>query len=127
VLPLDFSDGESRYHVEPADRCTPERLFERQWTLTLLERVLDRLREEYAEAGRARHFEQLKPLLAGTPPGTTQAEAAGSLGISEGAFKVALHRLRRRYRDLLREEVVQTIDADTDVDDEIQALFRSLG
>lgn len=126
-LPLDFQDGESRYPIEPGDPWTPERLFERQWTLTLLERVLDRLRAEHVDAGRAQQFEQLKPFLAGTPPGITQAEAAGSLGLSEGAFKVALHRLRQRYRDLVREEVAQTLDAGADVDDEIRALFRSLG
>jgi len=74
----------------------------------------------------AERFERLKPFLGGTPPGTAQADAAQAAGMSEGAFKVALHRLRRRYRDLLREEVAQTLDAAEDVDDEIRALLQSL-
>jgi RNA polymerase sigma factor (sigma-70 family) len=126
-LPLDFSDGESRYRVEPVDRWTPERLFERQWTITLLGRVLDRLRGEHIEAGKIATFEQLSPFLAGTPQGTSQAEAAESVGLTEAAFKMALHGLRKRYRDLLGGEVGQTLDAGEDVQDEIRALFRSFG
>jgi RNA polymerase sigma-70 factor (ECF subfamily) len=126
VLPLDFDRGDSRYSLEPADRWTPERLYERQWALTLLDHVLDRLRADQIQAGQAERFERLKPFLAGTPPGTSQAEAAQTAGLSEGAFKVALHRLRRRYRDLLREEVAQTLDAGEDVEEEIRALLHSL-
>jgi RNA polymerase sigma-70 factor (ECF subfamily) len=125
-LSLDFAQADSRYHREPADQRTPERLYEQQWTLTLLDRVLDRLRAEHIEAGKRSNFELLKPFLAGTPPGTSQEKAAGSVGMTEGAFKVALHRLRGRYRDLLREEVAQTLDAAENVDDEIRALLRSL-
>jgi RNA polymerase sigma factor (sigma-70 family) len=126
VLPLDFEHGESRYRCEPADPHTPERQYERQWALSLLDHVLDRLRAEHVEAGKGELFEQLKPFLAGTPPGTSQAEAAQARGLSEGAFKVALHRLRRRYRELLRNEVADTLDACADVDDEIRALLQSL-
>ncbi len=81
--------------------------------------------EQLAE-GKGETFERLKTFLAGTPPGTSQAAAAQSVGLTEGAFKVALHRLRRRYRDLIREEVAQTLDAGADVDDEIRAMFQSL-
>jgi RNA polymerase sigma-70 factor (ECF subfamily) len=114
-------------HFEPVDAWTAERLYDRQWTLTLLEQVLDRLRAEHVESGKGEIFEQLKPFLAGTPPGTAQAAAARALGLTEGAFKTALHRLRRRYRDLLRTEVAHTVDADANVDDEIRALLHALG
>jgi RNA polymerase sigma factor (sigma-70 family) len=125
-LRLDFAQGDSRYHLEPADRWTPERLYERQWTLTLLERVLDGLRAEQHAEGKGETFERLKTFLAGTPPGASQAEAAHSVGLTEGAFKVALYRLRRRYRDLVRAEVAQTLDAGADVDEEIRAMFQGL-
>jgi hypothetical protein len=104
-----------------------EALFERQWTLTLLDSVLDRLRAEHVKAGKHASFDQLKSFIAGTPHGTSQAAAAKSVGLSEAAFKMALHRLRQRYRDLLGEEVAHTLDAGEDVKDEIKALFRSLG
>jgi RNA polymerase sigma factor (sigma-70 family) len=125
-LSLDFAAGDSRYHREPVHRWTPQRLYERQWTLALLERVLDRLRAEHAHAGKQSLFEQLKPFLAGTPPGTSQAQAARSIGMTEGAFKVALHRLRGRYRELLRDEAAQTLDDGGDIDDELRALFDTL-
>jgi RNA polymerase sigma-70 factor (ECF subfamily) len=126
VMSLDFAVGESRFGREPADPRTPERLFDRQWALTLLDRVLDRLRAEHIASGRQTAFEQLKQFLAGTPADSNQAGAAHVLGLSEGAFKVALHRLRARYRDLLRDEVAHTLDAGADVDAEIQTLFQIL-
>ncbi len=126
ALPLDFADGDSRYDRVPVDDATPEWLYERQWVLTLLDRVLERLRADHASRGQERTFERLKPFLAGTPPGTSQMEAARSAGMTAGAFKVALHRLRQRYRDLLWDEVAQTLDPGEDVGAEIQALLRSL-
>ena len=127
ILSLDYAGAESRYQREPADPWTPERLYDRQWALTLLERVLDRLRAENIAAGKGDRFEQIKPFLAGMPPDVAQADAARSIGLSEGAFKVALHRLRGRYRELLREEVAQTLEDGADVDGEIRELFHSLG
>jgi len=127
TLSLDYAGAESRYQREPGDPWTAERLYDRQWALTLLERVLENLRAEHVAAGKGERFEHLKPFLAGMPPHVLQADAARSAGLSEGAFKVALCRLRDRYRELLREEVAQTLDEGADVGDEIRTLFCSLG
>jgi RNA polymerase sigma-70 factor (ECF subfamily) len=127
TLSLDYVDAESRYQREPADPWTAERLYDRQWALTLLERVLDRLRAEHITAGKGERFEHMKPYLAGMPPDIAQADAARSVGMSEGGFKVALHRLRGRYRALLRDEVAQTLEDGADVGEEIRALFHCLG
>jgi RNA polymerase sigma-70 factor (ECF subfamily) len=127
ILSLDYAGAESRYQREPADAWTPEWLFERQWALAILDRVLDRLRAEHIAVGKGTRFEQMKEFLAGMPPDVAQADAARSLGLSEGAFKVALHRLRGRYRELLRDEVAQTLEDGADVNEEIRALLRSLG
>src|SRR5262245_48514458 len=104
-VPIDFQGAEGRYRHEPAHGETPERLFERRWALALLERVLARLRAEYEAAGRGRLFEVLKARLTGGGAGVSHAEAAEELGLSEGAVKVAVHRMRKRYRELLREEI----------------------
>lgn len=123
VLPLDFAAGEDRYRLEPADNCTPERLFERQWAMTLLEQVLAGLRQEQADAGKLAQFENLLPLLAGPPPGG-YAAAAAQLGLSENAARVAAHRLRQRYRERLRAEIAHTVCGPQEVDDEIRRLFE---
>ncbi len=127
LVSLDFGDAEGRYSLEPAHAETPERLFERHWALALLDRVLARLRGEYEAAGRDRLFERLKTRLTGDAGGGPHARAAADLGLSEGAVKVAVHRLRKRYRDLLREEIAQTLDDPGQVDEEIRSLFAALG
>jgi RNA polymerase sigma-70 factor (ECF subfamily) len=127
LIPLDFQSGESRYKLEPADELTPERLYDRQWALTLLEQVLARLREEFVRAGKARHFEQLKHFLTGEKAPTSYAQAADELGSTEGAVKVSVHRLRQRYRELLRVEIAQTVAEPGEVEDEINRLFAVLG
>jgi RNA polymerase sigma-70 factor (ECF subfamily) len=125
-LPLDFDSKDSQVSVEPAHDWTAERLFERQWALTLLDGVLADLRQEYEAAGRTRWFEQLKPFLAGDTKTAPYADAAAALQVSEGAVRVAAHRLRKRYRELLRREVAQTVADDADVEDEIRALFAAV-
>jgi RNA polymerase sigma-70 factor (ECF subfamily) len=125
VLSLDFADAEGRYHQEPARAETPERLFERRWAVALLGQVLDRLQQEYLAAGKSRLFQSLKIYLTGDG-GPSYAQVAAELGSSEGAVKVAIHRLRRRYRELLREEIAQTVESAEQVEDEIQALFRAV-
>src|SRR5262249_37572848 len=100
-LSLDVSGGEERYAGAPRHGETPERLFERRWALTLLEQVLGRLRAEYEGAGKGLLFEKLKDHLTGDGEALSHAERAEELGMSEGAVKVAAHRLRRRYRELL--------------------------
>jgi RNA polymerase sigma factor (sigma-70 family) len=128
VLPLDveLGDGESRYRLEPIDDETPEHLFERQWALALLARVLARLREENEQAGKLAQFDALKPVLTGEPIDETYAQLGDRLGMSEGAVKVAVHRLRRRMRVLLEEEIARTVADPRDADDEIQHLFEVL-
>jgi RNA polymerase sigma factor (sigma-70 family) len=125
ILSLDFGAADSRYRREPADPATPERLFERHWALALLDAVLGRLRAEYKAADKAPVFEALNVYLTGDS-GRPYSEAARDLGMAEGAVKVAVHRLRSRYRALLREEIGQTLDDPSAVDDEIRALFRAL-
>src|SRR5262249_50311695 len=126
VLSLDWALGESRLLHEPADDWTPERLFERHWALALLDVVLSRLRQEYQDAGKEREFELLKGCLTGDPV-LPYGEIATTLGGSENAVKVAAHRLRKRYRELLREEIGHTVAQPEEIDDEIQRLFVALG
>ena len=125
ILSLDVTDAESRYAVEPVDQRTPEVLFERRWALAVLEQVMARLREEYAERGKTAIFEALEEaLLTSNAPG--YAEAAQKLGMTAGAFKVAAHRLRARYRELLRDEIGQTVTDPGLIDGEIQELLSRL-
>jgi len=102
---------------------TPEKIFDREWALTLLELVLARLRREFAEEGKTPLFEQLKVVLTAGKGAVSHAEMAANLGMSEGAVKVAAHRLRRRYRELLKEEIAQTVTGPEQVEEEIRALF----
>jgi len=125
-LSLDFERGEERYSLEPADDRTPEVVFERRWALTLLDRVLELLREEHRAAGRLDLFDALSPFLAGGSPLPTHRAAGEALGMSEGAVKVAVHRLRRKYRDTLRAEIARTVADPADVDAEIRHLMEAL-
>ncbi len=124
---IDFRDADGRFVHEPAHGDTPEREFERRWALALLDRVLARLRGEYEAGGKRRLFEALKPRLTGGAGGAPYARLAEGLGLTEGTVKVAVHRLRQRYRDLLHEEIAQTLDDPAQVEDEIRALFAALG
>lgn len=125
-LSLDFERGEERYRCEPADLTTPEDVFERRWALTMLDRVLARLKAEFSEAGKQDTFAALLPFVAGGAPLPTHRETAEALGMTEGAVKVAVHRLRKRYRALLREAVADTVSDPADVDEELHHLIASL-
>ncbi len=125
-LPIDATVAEGRYALEQADGLTPERIFERSWAMTLLRRVLDQLDREYDEAGKAATFEALRGLLAGDPEAPSYAAVAARLGTSEGAARVAAHRLRRRYGELLRQEIASTLAEPEEIDDEIKELFAAL-
>jgi RNA polymerase sigma-70 factor (ECF subfamily) len=127
LVSLDFATAEGRYGREPVDAATPEALFARRWALTLLERVLDRLQDDYTAAGNVALFEGLKPFLAPDGSGTTYAELGRQLGMSEGAVKVAVHRLRKRYRRLLEDEIAHTVTEACEVEDEIRELFSAVG
>jgi RNA polymerase sigma-70 factor (ECF subfamily) len=125
-LSLDFADADGRYAREPADETTPERVFDRQWALGVLDKTLTGLREEYVESGRAKLFDALKDCLTGEAD-ASYAALAGQLGMTEGAVKVAVHRLRQRYRDRLRAAIAETVATPEEVDGEIRDLFAALG
>ena len=125
-ISLDFDDGETRYRHEPSHEATPETLYERQWALTLLARALTTLRAEFDASGKAARFASLKIFVGGEKSTVPYRELADQLQMSEGAVKVTIHRLRRRYRALLREEIQHTVGAAEDVDDELRRLFDAL-
>jgi DNA-directed RNA polymerase specialized sigma24 family protein len=127
LVPIDSNAAEGRYGAEPAHDLTAERLFERTWALTLLATVFEALRREFESEGKGAAFEELKVVLEGGPDSVGYAEIAARLGTSEGAVKVAVHRLRKRYKALLRERIAATVDDPDEVDDEIRALFDALG
>jgi RNA polymerase sigma-70 factor (ECF subfamily) len=125
-LSLNFRDAESCYLLEPAHEATPERLFERRWALSLLDRVLGRLEREVNRDHKGPLFEQLKPTLMGESDAASYAHIGADLGMTEGAVKVAAHRLRKRYRVLLKEEVTRTLADPVDFEQEINELFQAL-
>ncbi len=125
ILPLDGLEPEERYRLEPVDAMTPEKLFERQWAIALLHRVLVRLRAKMAAEGKAALFESLKDHLTASRI-ESQVATAARLGMNEGAVHVAVHRLRRHYRELMREEIEHTVADPDEVEDEIRYLFECL-
>lgn len=127
VFSIDAADAEERYARALAHTQTPEAAYERQWGLTLLAGVLDDLRDDYAATGRERVFERLKGFLTGADDAAAYPAAAADLGTSEGAVKVAVHRLRARYRAALRARVAETVSSEDAVGDEIRYLIRVLG
>jgi RNA polymerase sigma-70 factor (ECF subfamily) len=126
TLPLDCQAGERRYRLEPADTATPETVFERRWALAILEQALAKLRQELADAGKEKLFECLKRALAGEGLQEPHARIAEQVGISEQAVKVAVYRLRRRYQELLRAEIAQTVASPDEIDDELRDLFAAV-
>jgi RNA polymerase sigma factor (sigma-70 family) len=125
-IALDGLTAEQRYALEPAEYLSADKLFERRWALTLLEQVLSRLRHEHAAAGQREAFEQLKEFLLAGGRGTPYAELAARLGTSEGAVKVAVHRLRQRYRELLQEEIAHTVASPEEAEQERRYLLSVL-
>jgi len=127
--PLESWDqlrAEERYRHEPLDNVTPETLFERRWAFTLVEEALAHLRQEYQGGDRLGVFEELLPLLVEELEPGALSTAAGRLKMNEGAVKVALHRLRRRFGEYLRREVASTVASPEQVEDEIRHLFSVL-
>jgi RNA polymerase sigma-70 factor (ECF subfamily) len=125
ALSLDWQSADSRYQIEPADHLTPDRIYDREWALALLERVLTRLRDESAAVGKTRLFDHIKPFLTADKNSVPYPQVAASLSMAEGAVRVAVHRLRRRYRELLRDEISQTLSDPAQLADEMQALLSS--
>lgn len=124
---LEFSDGERTYQMEPVDAATPEQIFERRWAITLLERVMQRLQRDYAAAGNEAVFSALSFCLAGDRGAQPYADLAVSLGVSENTVKSMVHRLRARYRAVLRDEIAQTVSSPAEVEEELRYLFEVLG
>ncbi len=120
---LDLDQAENRYQLEARVEANAESLYERRWAFDLLGRVLDRLRHEAVASGREAVFDQLQCCLLGERPTETYAQLGAKLGMSETAVKVTIHRLRQRYRELLREEIAQTVSRPDEVEDEMRYLF----
>lgn len=125
---LDAADAETRYQLEPADELTAEKIYDARWAIILLTRAVDRLREECTASGEEVRFEVLRPFVGAesgdAPP--TYDEVAKTLGIGLGAVKTWVHRFRKRYTALLREEIWRTVSDRTEIDDEIRALCEAL-
>jgi RNA polymerase sigma-70 factor (ECF subfamily) len=125
-LSLDFDAADSSLRIDPAAGLTAEQFYERQWAITLLQRIMERLRTELELAGKSTQFEELKGFIIGEHAGATYSDVAQRLNVTEAAAKMAASRMRQRYRDLLREEIAHTVDGPDEVDDEIHELFQAL-
>jgi len=123
LISFDAQAAEDRYRLEPADQLTPERVFERSWAATLLERAACRLREEYVASCRGGLYEQLTEFRLDAPEQRAYADVAAQLGQSESAVKSAIHRLRQRHHQLVRDEITQTLADPAEVDEEIRYLL----
>lgn len=122
-LSLDWQTADTKFQVADVNEPSPDKAFDREWALALLARVIERLRAECSADGKAKLFEQLKTFLMAGQAETAQRDVANSLGMEEGAVRVAVHRLRKRYRQLLRDEVANTLADTAMVDEEMRALF----
>ena len=125
IFALDCEDAERRYHEEPSPDAAPDELYDRRWALTLLDTVLDRLGAEFSATGKAPLFAELRGALTGSA--RPYAEIGATLGMSEGAVKIAVVRLRERFRDLLRAEIAETVATASEADDEMRHLLDALG
>ncbi|MBI3868391.1 MAG: sigma-70 family RNA polymerase sigma factor [Verrucomicrobia bacterium] len=126
LISLDDDTAENRYRLEPAESMTAERIYERRWAMTLLDRTLASLREEFVSNGKTALFENLQGALTGAADAPAYAELAGRLDMTEGAIKVAVHRLRQRYAQLLRAEISRTVADPAEVDGELRHLLTVL-
>ena len=124
VISLDTENAETWLRQQPVDELTPEKAFELRWAITLLEQVYRRLAEEHRQLGKADLFDVLRTTLAGPGNAAPYAELAARLGMNEGAVKVAVHRLRQRYRALLRETIAETVGSQAEVEEELRYLMR---
>lgn len=124
LVPLDAVTSEQRYRLEPQDARTPEQVYERRWALALLDRVLDRLRAEHADPDRAALFDALQPFIAAKAGGDTYAAAASRFGRSEEAIKKMVQRMRRRYQELIRQEIAHTVSDPAEIEDELRHLCK---
>ena len=126
TIPLQSDDAEHRYLVEPVDSTTPEKLYERRWALTVINRVLAELRREAEVEDRTAEFDAIKACMLGRPAAGSYATIAARLGVTEGAVRVAVHRLRRKFQERLKQDIAATVSSPDQVDDEIRYLIRAL-
>ena len=126
ILSLDLAAAEERFDLEPADNSSPDKVFEKQWALTLLNNVLKQLEDEFRREGKGDWFAVLKQTLTGARESQPYAELAAKSGMNENAIKVAVHRLRKRYRELIRTEIAGTLARTQDIDEEMRHLFDVL-
>jgi RNA polymerase sigma-70 factor (ECF subfamily) len=125
-ISLDFQAADSSLAIEPAAGLTPEQLYDQQWAIALLGQIMQRLRTEFDEAAKPDQFEELKGFVIGDHGGKSYAEAAVRLNMTEAAARKVASRMRRRYRELLRDEIAQTVSGPDEVDDEIRNLFATM-
>jgi RNA polymerase sigma-70 factor (ECF subfamily) len=126
IVSFDAASAEERYRLEPIDHLDAARLYERRWVTTLFEQVLARLEQEFRDAGKGGLFDGLKSALLAEPAGPSYGQLGAQLGLKEDAVKQTVHRMRRRYRELFREEIAQTVASPGEVDDELNHLFAVL-
>jgi len=126
LLPLDTAVAESRYCADAGNAMTPDRLYDRQWAMTLLDRALTRLEAEHERLGKAAEFAVLSPALTAERGDIPYATLATQLCLSEAAARMAVHRLRKRFREVFREEIAQTVAAPDEVEEEIRHLLAAL-
>lgn len=125
-LSLDFAAADSSLNMQPVAGLTAEQIYDQQWAITLLDRILQKLAAEFDQTGKRQQFELLNGFIVGDHSGTTYAEVAESLDTTEAAAKQAASRMRRRYRELLRQEIAETVETNEEIDDEIRDLFAIL-
>lgn len=125
-ISLDFESADSNLRIEPAAGITAEQFYDQQWAIALLGQIMERLETEFKQSGKTKQFEELKGFIIGDHAGTTYGQVAETLNMTEAATKKAGSRMRRRYRELLREEITQTVAGPDEVDDEIRNLFTTL-
>jgi len=126
TIPIDMHTADERFQFEPCHDLSPDRLYERRWVLILLEQVLTRLGTEYEAGGKARLFQELKVFLTGDDENASYSEIANKLKMSDGALRVAVHRLRQRYGELFRQEVAHTVSCPEDVIEEMRHFLTVL-
>jgi len=126
ILSLNYDQAEDRYALEPATDLSPEKLFEKSWALTVLTRTMERLEEELAARNREKLFEHLRGYVVAEQSAVPYQDLADKLEMSEGTIRVAVHRLRKRCKEILRDEVAQTVTTPDEVEEEIRSLFTAL-
>lgn len=127
IFSIDALPAEERYRLEPVDDLTPERLFDQRWAQEVVDRATEKLQQEFDSAGQGERYAKLQKFLLGDPQGASHSETAKELGMSVSAVRTAIHRLRRRFGELLRGEIADTVTSPDEVEQEIRHLLSALG